>query len=190
MNPVAVAEEAVGAGASQKVGELANLLDIVGRLRPKTILEIGSMNGGTLRAWRAVAPDATIISVSLTDGPWGGGQVPEGLADHHIDADSHDQQTLTRLLEILDGKPVDFLFIDADHSYLGVRQDFTMYGWLVRHGGAIAFHDILMHPPGMGVGVQELWGELERRYETEEFTQPEVMQGFSWVWGGIGVVYP
>jgi predicted O-methyltransferase YrrM len=38
---------------------------------------------------------------------------------------------------------VDFLFIDADHSYEGVKKDFEMYSPLVRKGGIIAFHDII-----------------------------------------------
>lgn len=183
MNAATIADTAVQNGASQKPEELAQLLEVVTDLQPAVILEIGSMNGGTLRAWREVAPDAELISVSLTDGEWGGGRVPDGLADHHLDADSHDQDTLDRVLHILGDRSVDFLFIDGDHSYRGVRQDFTMYGWLVPNGGVVAFHDILMHPPGMRVGVIELWRQLIPRYATQEFTAADMN------WGGIGVIY-
>ena len=34
---------------------------------------------------------------------------------------------------------LDLLFIDGDHSYEGVRQDYKMYSKLVRDGGLIAF---------------------------------------------------
>ena len=40
------------------------------------------------------------------------------------------------------GEKLDFLFIDGDHSYDGVKADFEMYAPMVRPGGLIAFHDI------------------------------------------------
>jgi predicted O-methyltransferase YrrM len=50
---------------------------------------------------------------------------------------------LRKIEGILKGRKVDFLFIDADHSYEGVKKDFEMYSPLVRKGGIIAFHDII-----------------------------------------------
>ena len=46
-------------------------------------------------------------------------------------------------------KPYDFLFIDAGHTYGDVAADFMNYGYMVRRGGLIAFHDALpraVHP--------------------------------------------
>jgi len=37
--------------------------------------------------------------------------------------------------------PIDMLFIDADHSYEGVKLDFDSWYPFVRKGGIIAFHD-------------------------------------------------
>jgi len=39
--------------------------------------------------------------------------------------------------KILAGRQVDFLFIDGDHSYEGVKKDFEMYSSLVRKGGVV-----------------------------------------------------
>jgi predicted O-methyltransferase YrrM len=36
---------------------------------------------------------------------------------------------------------LDFLFIDGDHSYESVRQDFLLYSKLIRNGGLLIFHD-------------------------------------------------
>lgn len=36
---------------------------------------------------------------------------------------------------------LDFLFIDGDHSYKSVRQDFLLYSKLIRNGGLLIFHD-------------------------------------------------
>lgn len=38
-------------------------------------------------------------------------------------------------------KPIDLLYIDGNHTYAGVRNDFHSYAPFVKHGGLIAFHD-------------------------------------------------
>lgn len=83
---------------------------------------------------------------------------------------------------------MDFLFIDADHTYEGVKMDFEMYSQLVRKGGIIAFHDILPHdkrhdPDGL-VGVHRFWQEIKQTYKYVEIINDKG-QG----WAGIGVVY-
>ena len=56
---------------------------------------------------------------------------------------------------ILRRRQVDLLHIDGDHTAEGVRADYAMYGPLVRSGGLIAFHDLVLP------GVAALWEELE-----------------------------
>lgn len=187
MTATAIAHRAVQAGAAQKVGEFVYLIEAVMQLQPAVILEIGSMNGGSLKAWRMAAPDAEIISVSLKDGPFGGGAPTPDVANVWLDADSHSPATLTMVMQVLDGRNIDFLFIDGDHTYDGVRQDFAMYSWLVRRGGLISLHDILAHEPETGVYVKELWDELEERFDTAKFVVPKSLRDYG-VWGGIGMV--
>jgi predicted O-methyltransferase YrrM len=38
-------------------------------------------------------------------------------------------------------KHIDFLFIDGDHNYEGVKKDWNLYGALLRKKGLVAFHD-------------------------------------------------
>lgn len=45
--------------------------------------------------------------------------------------------------KVLKGKEIDVLFIDGDHTYLGVCSDYMNYRHFVRRGGIIAFHDIV-----------------------------------------------
>jgi hypothetical protein len=57
---------------------------------------------------------------------------------------------------------VDFLFIDADHKYAGVKKDWELYGPLVKHGH-VAFHDIHAKPkddPVKNIEVGRLWNEI------------------------------
>jgi predicted O-methyltransferase YrrM len=61
---------------------------------------------------------------------------------HAVHGDSHEAEMLHRLCGALDHRPIDLLFIDGDHTYDGVRSDYSMYSPLVRRGGLIAFHDI------------------------------------------------
>jgi hypothetical protein len=37
---------------------------------------------------------------------------------------------------------IDFCFVDADHSYIGVKNDYTAWLPKIREGGYIAFHDV------------------------------------------------
>ena len=140
--------------------------------------------------------DAEVISIDLPGGPFGGGypewRIPlyKSFARYStqkiylLRADSHDPSTLKKVKEILKSKPLDFLFIDADHTYEGVRKDFEMYSKLVRKGGIIAFHDIVPGPSKDVGGVPKLWGEIKHSSNYMEIVK-------DWKQGecGIGVAY-
>jgi len=187
----ALAAEAVRGGASQKASELAPLIETLLELDPKVILEIGSSDGGTLRCWRLVAPRAFILSVSLPDGPYGGGH-PRDVDAHVIAGDSHDMSSYELVIGALDGRMVDFLFLDGDHTFSGIRSDYHCYGPLVRRGGIIALHDILPHV-GDTVQVDRFWERLKSMPATysrvDEHVSPDELRAEYGQWGGIGVVH-
>jgi predicted O-methyltransferase YrrM len=54
--------------------------------------------------------------------------------------------TREAVMKKLNGRAVDLLFIDGDHRYSRVKKDFEMYAPLVRTGGVVLLHDILLHP--------------------------------------------
>lgn len=176
--------------------EILELAKMVRELRPRAVLEIGTAKGGTLFIWCMVSPeDATIISVDLPGGLFGGGytrwRIPlyKSFAKpkqrlHLIKADSHDPRTLEKVKRALGGRPLDFLFIDGDHSYEGVKMDFEMYSPLVREGGLIALHDIVEHPPETGCEVSKFWREIKQRYR-----HTEIVKDWGQKWAGIGVVF-
>ena len=181
---------------AQVKDEILGLLKIVSRMKPRVILEIGTANGGTLFLFTRVAlEDAIIISIDLPGGKFGGGYrkwrellyksfILQGQKIHLLRTDSHKRETLEQVGVILDGREIDFLFIDGDHSYEGVKKDFEMYSSLVKKGGIIAFHDIVVHPPEIGCEVSKFWTEIRGSHKSEEIVKERSQN-----WAGIGVVY-
>ena len=179
---------------------VTKLLEKVRELKPKVVLEIGTAKGGTLFLFAQVAePDAIIVSIDLPRGRFGGGypkwMIPifksffkENQKLYLIRRDSHDPLTLNIVKSILANRSVDFLFIDGDHTYEGVRKDFEMYSPLVRRGGIIAFHDIVphdrVHDPHGVVGVPRFWNEIKHSYKSLE-----IVKDWGQGWAGIGVLY-
>src|SRR5258705_4766027 len=114
--------------AGQVRSEILALGKRVEQLQPRTIVEIGTATGGTLFIWCALArSDATIVSIDLPGGIHGGGYpywktflyrkfATANQKLHLLRGDSHDPAMLDQLKARLQGQPVDFLFIDGDHT--------------------------------------------------------------------------
>jgi len=177
--------------------EISELLRVLKDLNPEALLEIGTANGGTLFLLTQVAgPDAAVISVDLPGGRFGGGypvwKIPlyksftkyGSQKIYLLRADSHDPKTLKAIEEILGGEELDFLFIDGDHTYEGVKKDFETYGKLVRIGGIIAFHDIVPSPEEFVGGVPKFWHEIRNRFRHLEIVKDWNQRGY-----GIGLLF-
>lgn len=85
-----------------------------------------------------------------------------------LHANSQKPRTQTKVRDLIEGKSIDFLFIDGDHSYEGVSRDYELYSSLVAPGGIIAFHDILLPTSG----VPRLWDEIKSSYRHREIVSP------------------
>jgi len=182
-----------GFQAMQKVGELEGLLVELIKLRPRVIVEIGAGRGGTSWAWSKLASVNLMVTIDLPDGPWGGENKPETFryigdntyaVHHYLAGNSRSDEIRLQLLEILKGRDIDFLFIDGDHSYEGVKADYEIYSPLVGKGGLIAFHDICEHDPSQQCNVKEFWDELIRDNPAEkgEFIfEPATWGGIGWI---------
>lgn len=176
--------------------ELEALLNKMVLLKPKRLLEIGTARGGTLYLFAQVAePDACLISIDLPRGDYGRGYpkwkldmfqsfAREGQAIHFIGANSHESETIARVEKILEGHAPDFLLIDGDHRYEGVKQDFEMYAPLVRKGGMIVFHDIVPGSEERVGGAPRFWQEIKERYRYEEIVASWEQNGY-----GIGILW-
>ena len=178
----------------QNRSEILQLLNLIRREKPKHLLEIGTASGGTLFLFsRTVAETAKIISIDLPGGSYGGGYSKLKLPLYMsfrlpkqklflIRADSHSTATLIQLKSILNGKNLDFLFIDGDHSYNGVKRDFKMYSPLVKKNGIVAFHDI-RHNFRRYYEVYKFWEEIKQKFDYEEIIVNQGKSGY-----GIGIL--
>ena len=103
---------------------------------------------------------------------------------HLLRTDSQLTSTRDKVSHLVGGQPIDFLFIDGDHRYAGVKADYELYAPLVRKGGIIAFHDIRPNPEVPSVEVFQLWDELKTKHRSEEIVTEPYRGHF-----GIGVIY-
>jgi cephalosporin hydroxylase len=200
LTPTQLSRAAIERGAIQKQTELAQLLRLVRSSRMDCTVEIGTAQGGTLYALcRASSRSALIVSIDLPGGEFGGGYDEVGKATiqtyaraqqriHFLQADSHAPDTRENLVRVLDGRSIDFLMIDGDHTYSGVKSDFEMYAPLVRRGGLIGFHDIVHHDQVPECQVDRFWADLRENHQTWEFIDDGDSDRGWGNWGGIGVV--
>lgn len=112
-----------------------------GILNP-VVVEIG-VEWNCQKPFYELVLNAQHIGIDITDAA----TMPDILGD------SHALKTLEKLKVTLDGRTIDLLFIDANHDYQSVKQDYDTFAPLVK--GLIAFHDIVVLP-----GPQQLWQEL------------------------------
>ena len=175
--------------------EILSLAKLIEKKKPKFLLEIGTANGGSLFLFTKLAhPEAVIISIDLPEGRFGGGypKFKENFYQSFTTkkqkmilyrADSHSPDTYEKVKLLLNQEKLDFLFIDGDHTYQGVKTDFELYSPWVKTNGIIGFHDIAKHPEGWEVDVDKYWNELKTNYTYQEFID-NIQQG----WAGIGVI--
>jgi cephalosporin hydroxylase len=146
-----IVELAFGYGCfqpNQIRSEVTQLLQVVSRIKPRRVVEIGSQGGGNLFLLSKVAaPDAKILSIDLNFAPAQMAAYPSLAAPTQrltcFKGDSSSPEMLRRVQEWLGGEQLDFLFIDGDHTLGGVTADYRTYAPLVAPGGVIAFHDIV-----------------------------------------------
>ena len=174
--------------------ELVDLAKRVEALKPQVVVEIGTNTGGTLFIFTKVAAyGSRVVSIDLPGGEGGGGY-PDYKSDFFksfcrqnqqlffIKGNSQQSQTVEKLQAILKRDFIDFLFIDGDHSFDGVKRDFELYSPLVRRGGLVAFHDIKKYPDDHWIQVDKFWNAIKNKYQYEEYVDDSVH------WGGIGIL--
>jgi hypothetical protein len=181
-------------GLMQHAPEIIGLLEYASSVQPRCVCEIGTYEGGTNFLISQAIP-----TVELTVGIDLYVQHTALLRRfcypnrklHYLNGSSYTPGTVAAVEQVLGGRQLDFLFIDGDHRYEGVKQDFLSYRHLVREGGIIAFHDIVAdyktrhgNDTGMWAGdVPVFWQRIKCAYPHQEFVRDPEQDGL-----GIGAL--
>lgn len=112
-----------------------------------TYLEIGTYYGASA-CLMLQRPETNIITIDV------GGAPEENILNnlkkfnkyenntfHFIRGNSHDQHTVNRIAKKVKDTGVNILFIDGNHQYLDVIDDFVKYEPFVNKGGFVVFDD-------------------------------------------------
>lgn len=160
--------------------DLQILLPIVAATKPQAILEIGMHQGYSMELWRKTFTPDVLIGMDINPPT-----IESYIAESGMlwNTDSHVNETQSIVyLRMAPFNKIDFLFIDGDHSYDGVKKDFEMYSPLVRKGGIIAFHDALYHADKTEE-VDLYWDyRFRKKYRYVEIKAGENSTGIGLIW--------
>jgi len=168
-----IIQESYDLGMVQNHKEILEAANFFKSLNVTNFMEIGTDQGGTFAIWSKLSNDGIRISVDIPQGQFGRGDYNEYKRDEYLKSlgsnvnmfwgSSHDQTMLESVENTLCGMLLDFLFIDGDHTYEGVKQDYEMYKHLVKPGGWIGFHDTkdTEFHRNANCRVDKLWDELQ-----------------------------
>lgn len=135
---------------SMTVRQVAYLFGLARSMKAKKVIEVGRYKGGaTLALAMAMKGQGDLWSIDIGE--------KEARLKRSGESLSYDQQLQRKLGQCgcsnvhlivgdsrtveVDTGNVDLVFIDGDHSYEGVRNDFERFGRRVRKGGAVLFDD-------------------------------------------------
>lgn len=163
---------------NQITSEIIWLKEKILLLNPRNIaVEIGVFEGGTFIIFTHLFKKVIGIDIEKKDLSF---KLRD--EDQYIIGNSRDQNIISKI----DNKSIDFLFIDGDHSYEGIKGDFFSWKPKIRKGGLIAIHDI----NGVDLGgfrdlnVMTFWNELKEsnKYKIEEKIDHKKYFGIGLIW--------
>lgn len=195
-------DECVEFNIEQKPEEYKGLLDLLeSKCKKGYALEIGSNYGGTTAGFCRLFKK--VITIDIAHNPNFDKLKSKYLGYSYIIGDSTSNDTLDLIKSL--GIKFDFIFIDGDHSYEGVKNDYEKFKQFLAHDGFMGFHDIVYSEENVqnNARVDKLWNELDTyAAEKYEFVSPVRMHSYrtdqlfyTFVskrpyasWGGIGVL--
>lgn len=116
----------------------------------RCLVEIGVWHGVTTRRLRAaMAPDGVLYAVDPFPAGRLGWSLQRTIARREVAGVAGGRVEWVRLTGDQAGRahlarggaPVDFLFLDGDHSYEGLEADWRAWSGVIARGGIVALHD-------------------------------------------------
>ena len=151
----------------------AKILELVEQHQPKVCVELGTWLGasaipvarairrwgGTLTCVDTWAGDVHSPDPSRPSAPWMLVSCARNIMDAGVGANVRLIPAATLEAASKWTEPIDYLYIDADHSYLGVQADLGAWVPHVKPGGLIVGDDYGHH---LFPGVKEAWDDYAR----------------------------
>jgi hypothetical protein len=172
---------------------------IIRNLRPKRVLCIGSMKGFIPAICALACKNSNYGHVDFVDAGydkdnanhWGGegfwGKVDPKVHFKTLELSSRitTHVTTSEKFAKTTKKMWSYIYIDADHSYKGVKKDFKLYWPRLEKKGYMSFHDILLkeHPEHDNFGVWKFWNEISN---ISKITIPYTIKGA--IPSGLGIL--
>ena len=159
--------------ASLQIDEAALLYRLARDATSGPFVEIGRFKGGSTFVFASALPDGVELwsydlHIALR------ADMPGEALDAEL-REALERYGLARKVHLLvaDSRtvdpppdPLELLFVDGDHSYVGAKADFERWGAFVRLGGHLLFHDAVdgggygNHYPGVARAVAEVDGAV------------------------------
>lgn len=176
--------------AKQSRAELRTVAHILSDLEPKTVVEIGTAQGGSLFVWSQYLDSVDQI-VSIDKGHTKKSiQMCQSMSDdvniQCLACKSQNPVAVDETSRLVQPEGIDFLYIDGGSLECEVLSDYNNFSDMVNPGGVIAFHDILTHRERPeDVEVYDVWKKV--RKDATEFV--EITETIDSTEYGYGLMY-
>lgn len=168
------------------IGHIPFAFELIGRQRPRTLVELGTYSGSSFAAFcqaaEACGAGTKCYGIDLWEGDMHMGSFDEELfrevsgymASHHPGTASLVRKDFNAAVEDFEDGSVDFLHIDGTHTYEAVGNDFRTWLPKLSDRGVVLFHDVNVTVENVGepakhFGVRRFFDETKGAYPNAEF---------------------
>ncbi len=169
------------------IGHIPFAFELVGRLRPRVIVELGTYSGSSFAAFcqavEACGLDTKCYGIDLWEGDMHMGHFDETLfreisayvEENHPRVATLVRKDFNQAVKQFDDNSVDLLHIDGMHTYEAVSNDFHTWLPKMSERGVILFHDVNVTYENLGpgsapFGVRKFFDRIKERYPHFEFS--------------------
>ncbi|HEX4332694.1 MAG TPA: class I SAM-dependent methyltransferase [Usitatibacter sp.] len=168
------------------IGHIPFAFELVGRLRPRVVVELGTYSGSSFAAFcqalEAAGVEGRCYGIDLWEGDIHMGKFDDSLfreisqyvEEHHPRTAELVREDFNRAVHRFADASVDLLHIDGTHTYEAVSNDFRTWLAKVSSRGVVVFHDVNVNAENTGpsaakFGVRRFFDEVKVRYPHCEF---------------------
>ncbi len=168
------------------IGHIPFAFELIGRLRPRIIVELGTYSGSSFAAFcqavEACGLDAKCYGIDLWEGDIHMGrfdeelfrEISEYLGSTYPDIAALIRKDFNEAVALFEDQSIDLLHVDGTHTYEAVSNDF--HSWLPKMSdrGVVLFHDVNVTventgPASRTFGVRKFFDGVKSRYPHLEF---------------------